>query len=692
VSNACGCVPESDAELCGAAGAQCGPITATDRCGGAREIADCGACPSPLACGAGGEPNVCGCASETDRQLCDRAGAVCGALQAYDACGVVRDIASCGSCAAGRVCGGDGSPGQCAPPPLWTWELPRVGDDLHGVWTFGASDTWMVGDRGAVAHHDGTALAAIEAGTYADLRDVWASGPFDVWVAGENGTLLRYDGSTWRQVATGFDADFRSIAGWGPDDVWVLAEDASGTYFVNNFGGTWARIDPPLLPGERLLRVRGGSLLLAGGTGGLVLDFDPATATFVRMPTGFAADIVGVGSVGTFGIAAARDGSYGWRIGNAWAQGNPPPGWTPVHQCIDLWAQNDFLPTPWFLVDLPGGDEVIRADDALQGAWRSLPLPFDDARALHGGRARGASVPSAWVVGDRGHVASSDGTSFVQVSGDPIACDAVATAGESAWALCGDAIYARQPGGTWSTLPALGSRGELPLRAVWAGGPDDVWVLRSSAAEAAVFLWDGAGWTEMGTFPQEQRAVAGTASSVYVAGAAGGVARLDRGAGGWLVADSNAATALHAIAAVGSEVWAVGAGGFGAHFDGATWSARQSVASADLRAIAALDSTHVWAVGAGGAAAWWNGAAWVDADLPAGLSPDVDLTSVHVASATSVWAVAGATGTLFHWDGAAWSVAPARDQAGGLRAVAGLSTGQMLGVGTGVRIGGPRGN
>jgi hypothetical protein len=51
------CVPESDAEICEAASAQCGALTRTDRCGVSRTV-DCGTCEGFLACGG---DNRCGC-------------------------------------------------------------------------------------------------------------------------------------------------------------------------------------------------------------------------------------------------------------------------------------------------------------------------------------------------------------------------------------------------------------------------------------------------------------------------------------------------------------------------------------------------------------------------------------------------------------------------------------------------------
>lgn len=94
------CEPETNAELCVAAGAECGALSATDRCGFERNIASCGGCTLPATCAGGGVTNTCGtsCAPITDQQLCAQQGQSCGPLTAVDNCGVTRNVASCGQC------------------------------------------------------------------------------------------------------------------------------------------------------------------------------------------------------------------------------------------------------------------------------------------------------------------------------------------------------------------------------------------------------------------------------------------------------------------------------------------------------------------------------------------------------------------------------------------------------------------
>jgi hypothetical protein len=111
-ANACQCVPQTDAQLCTAAGAQCGSKTVVDNCGATRTV-QCGTCTSGE-CGAT-EPNQCPCVAETDLQLCFSAGAQCGSITARDNCGTTRTV-QCGGCTNGAQCGAYGpNLCQCIP-------------------------------------------------------------------------------------------------------------------------------------------------------------------------------------------------------------------------------------------------------------------------------------------------------------------------------------------------------------------------------------------------------------------------------------------------------------------------------------------------------------------------------------------------------------------------------------------------
>lgn len=106
VNNACltTCAPETEAELCALAAANCGSLTRPDRCGASRTVACGGACPTGLVCGGGSNPNACACTSSScpDGTRCDAAGQSCVA-----GCARADQCPSGGDCVNGQcVCVG----------------------------------------------------------------------------------------------------------------------------------------------------------------------------------------------------------------------------------------------------------------------------------------------------------------------------------------------------------------------------------------------------------------------------------------------------------------------------------------------------------------------------------------------------------------------------------------------------------
>ncbi len=107
VENIC-CDPVPDLELCSATtGFVCGRAEVIDRCGTHR-VFGCPSCGAGEQCVYGDFGSTCvtamACEPENDFELCNRLGANCGALSALDRCGAMRT---------GVVCGGDCDAGSC---------------------------------------------------------------------------------------------------------------------------------------------------------------------------------------------------------------------------------------------------------------------------------------------------------------------------------------------------------------------------------------------------------------------------------------------------------------------------------------------------------------------------------------------------------------------------------------------------
>jgi hypothetical protein len=99
------------------------------------------------------------------------------------------------------------------------------------------------------------------------------------------------------------------------------------------------------------------------------------------------------------------------------------------------------------------------------------------------------------------------------------------------------------------------------------------------------------------------------------------------------------------------DIWTVGAGGSALHFDGTTWTPSATGVLVALHDVYALAEDDVWAVGEGGTVIRFDGAAWERIAVP---TTEL-LTSVAATSASDVWV--GGDEVLWHWDGAAWTIA-----------------------------------
>lgn len=240
-ANMCVCVAESDAALCSRLSKTCGAMTAVDNCGTSRSVSSCGTCSTAnTTCGGGGTPNVCGCTPESAAALCQRLGKNCGTITATDNCGGAR-TAACGTCAAGSSCGAVGaSANTClAPQPFPTTGVcttnqfcfasgttPSV--TLYDVYAEANGDVWAAGSEGLVLRaRAGGATSGLYRLRDATFYAVLANGPNDVWVGGERGVLLHFNGTAWDDLSAGTGVTISDIFRDSGGSVWV-----AGTEYV----------------------------------------------------------------------------------------------------------------------------------------------------------------------------------------------------------------------------------------------------------------------------------------------------------------------------------------------------------------------------------------------------------------------------------------------------------------------------
>lgn len=212
--------------------------------------------------------------------------------------------------------------------------------------------------------------------------------------------------------------------------------------------------------------------------------------------------------------------------------------------------------------------------------------------------------------------------------------------------------YRRGADGSWAEVP-VPPVGHLVSSAV--AGPNDAWTIgwgyKNTAG--ALLRWDGAAWAEV---------------PVDVPGATR--VRPDD------------------VVAVGDEVWLIGKGyddgqeprqlSFAKRWDGAAWQDLPLPAPANEATLDAIGGApdDLWIAGTRGDAAMalhWDGTAWAEVPVPPVEMPENALFEVNDVAARArddVWISAAARiydqpeqtePVLLHWNGAAWSEAPAPD-------------------------------
>ncbi|MFK7989839.1 MAG: hypothetical protein AB8I08_27720, partial [Sandaracinaceae bacterium] len=188
----------------------------------------------------------------------------------------------------------------------------------------------------------------------------------------------------------------------------------------------------------------------------------------------------------------------------------------------------------------------------------------------------------------------------------------------------------------------------------------DVDVASASAAvvvgsSRSVLIWDGTSWTNRFETQFANGAIirgvwTRSATEYWMIGA-GVVHRTDAGVDRYL--DLGFTGSQQTIFGFSdTDVWAGGGAtldaGSVSHFDGTSWTPTSGLCGRiyDLHGLAPDD---LWAVGAEGCIARWDGAAWSEVD--AGVS--VALNAVWAADRRNVY-IGGEDGTLLRWDGTAF--------------------------------------
>ncbi len=125
-----------------------------------------------------------------------------------------------------------------------------------------------------------------------------------------------------------------------------------------------------------------------------------------------------------------------------------------------------------------------------------------------------------------------------------------------------------------------------------------------------------------------------------------------------------------------SNAWAVGEFGFIYHFDGSSWTRKETPTRERLNAVWGLSPSFAFAGGDGGLMLRWNGTSWVELGFPS----DNDVLAIWGQEANAVYAVTFG-GEIARWDGLNWALV--HSQGSSLYGIYGSASNNIFAIGDG---------
>ncbi len=266
----------------------------------------------------------------------------------------------------------------------------------------------------------------------------------------------------------------------------------------------------------------------------------------------------------------------------------------------------------------------------------------------------GTTPDDLYAVGWGGTVLHYDGTAWSNVPGPEADLFSIfgSSDGADLWVGSLTGVYRRTGNGTWQREDGA------PAAAQFVTGTSafDVW----AASKSAVAHWNGAMWTTLAPPSGEIRRILSTDVNQVVAVTAHGT-YFSTG-GGWTSLSSPFAGTT-AWRQPQGPVWLSGVRGELATYDGTAWTMKSTgpndAKTRFLRDVWGVGPTDVWAVGEN------------DLSMPRGVvmrrdaagawsvvfEPGDAMNAVWASSASDVW-VAGANGSINHFNGSTWSYVP----------------------------------
>ena len=283
------------------------------------------------------------------------------------------------------------------------------------------------------------------------------------------------------------------------------------------------------------------------------------------------------------------------------------------------------------------------------------------------------SATDAWASGGDGILAHWDGNSWDAVDASKvIGANAVNTLDmlttNSVWAYA-SGTFIRYDGTAWTTVPDSVS---ATMYSISMLSPTDGW---TSGANARFGHWDGTNWSEIVASPSVTETMYDLDMLSTNDGWAAGGTNLPQGGQQGKIARWNGVSWDAVPSPVNNRIfygidfsapnegWVVGVGGTTLRWNGTNWTlvpppavCQLSCGAVTLQEVHSISPTDAWAVGSTNgwtSNTWhWDGSVWTEINAPTG----APLNSIFMLAPNDGWSVAS-RGTIYRWNGTAWTVA-----------------------------------
>ncbi len=326
-----------------------------------------------------------------------------------------------------------------------------------------------------------------------------------------------------------------------------------------------------------------------------------------------------------------------------------------------IWHVNDINYYVWFY-DIWGlaADDVYIAGDANFGEesiyhWDGTQWnPVSDTEGWSILSLCGFSSDDIWAVGESGQIYHWDGQSWTFYDpGSPL------HGLYASWGVSSDDIFfggwfgllRHFDGNDWSKTYIEGELTGRSIYGLW--GIDDSYILATGDA-GLLYKYDGTDWQNLQTGPMDHfRGIwNSTDDEIFAVGEGGVIVKWSSTE--WEYLDSGVTDDLNDIWGQSNIAYAVGDNGTILHWNGDVWDRMSSGTTEDLCCVRGVDTGPVFAVGANDTVLRFRGAEWTA--MPTGSG--IDLNGVWASGEDDVYAVGDKIddmGSIFHWDGNAWS-------------------------------------